>query len=207
MLEFDSIEGTQSTATLTISGQNHIPLVAEITVVGNCEAIPIPAFTCNQSSVCVNSPVNIIDMSLNFPKNWQWNISPNTVSFINQTSDSSQFPIVVFHTSGEYSVSLSVSNAYGTADTTINALVNVFDNIPNFVASKYNVDKMCEVTFYDTTQCDSTINSYYWEFGEGANPPSATSKGPHSVKYETAGAKSVTLIVNERDTITKIQVI
>lgn len=37
--------------------------------------------------------------------------------------------------------------------------------------------------------------SYSWDFGQGANPPTATGLGPHTVNYLTAGTKIVSLVV------------
>ena len=39
------------------------------------------------------------------------------------------------------------------------------------------------------------INSWLWNFGEDANPATATTQGPHEVVWNTAGEKTVSLIV------------
>jgi len=38
--------------------------------------------------------------------------------------------------------------------------------------------------------------SWAWDFGEGANPATANTQGPHNVGYESAGGKTVSLTIN-----------
>ncbi|MFN3529276.1 MAG: S8 family serine peptidase [Bacteroidia bacterium] len=40
------------------------------------------------------------------------------------------------------------------------------------------------------------INTYLWDFGTDANPPTANSAGPHQVVYSSAGSKTVSLTVD-----------
>jgi PKD repeat protein len=47
-----------------------------------------------------------------------------------------------------------------------------------------------------TDQSSSNVNSWSWNFGPGAIPAIANTKGPHSVVYTTSGPKTVTLTVN-----------
>jgi lysyl endopeptidase len=43
--------------------------------------------------------------------------------------------------------------------------------------------------------------SWYWDFGDGAVPPTATTKGPHFVEYMTGGSRTVSLIIEGDDGI------
>lgn len=49
------------------------------------------------------------------------------------------------------------------------------------------------VTF--TGESNGNINTYQWEFGEGATPSSANTAGPHEVVYNTPGLKNVSLSI------------
>jgi len=87
---------------------------------------------------------------------------------------------------------------------------HVYGCAPN---SNFNVDNATPVvgqTITFTDQSDdgggSSINSWSWNFGSGANPGSATTKGPHNVWYSTTGNKTVSLTVSNNqgsDTNTK----
>lgn len=59
-----------------------------------------------------------------------------------------------------------------------------------------------DVTFTSTST--GVISSYNWNFGEGANPPTATGIGPHTVQYTSAGTKEITLEITDGvSTLTK----
>ncbi|MFO8236185.1 MAG: C10 family peptidase, partial [Bacteroidales bacterium] len=52
-----------------------------------------------------------------------------------------------------------------------------------------------ELTFRDQSQ--GYIDSYNWNFGEGAEPAYANGLGPHTVSYTTKGIKEITLTVED----------
>jgi PKD repeat protein len=79
-----------------------------------------PFSTCNTSDT-----VTLQDASLYGPTNWSWSIYPNTVTFVNGTSDSSQNPQIVFNALGEYAITLTVSNAYNADSKTVARAVSV----------------------------------------------------------------------------------
>ena len=60
-------------------------------------------------------------------------------------------------------------------------------------------NKICRrenITFEDASQfANGTITKWTWNFGVGANPATATGNGPHTVVYNGAGTKSITLII------------
>jgi len=60
--------------------------------------------------------VNFYDSSTGnpMPTQWNWEFNPATVTFIGGTTSTSQQPKVTFNTFGNYSVSLTVTNAIGT---------------------------------------------------------------------------------------------
>lgn len=64
------------------------------------------------------------------------------------------------------------------------------------------------IIFSDTSK--GSTNGYTWDFGPGAIPATATTKGPHSVSYSTAGKKTIRLIVQGvigNDTVTKVDLV
>ncbi len=76
--------------------------------------------------------------------------------------------------------------------------------IAGFTADKLNSCINGVVVFTDNSKGVTPTTTYEWDFGEGATPATASSKGPHSVVYSTAGNKTISLIVvsgSESDTI------
>ena len=48
-----------------------------------------------------------------------------------------------------------------------------------------------------------TANSFLWNFGEGANPSTADTEGPHTVTYDSEGLKDISLTINGDLVLTK----
>lgn len=65
---------------------------------------------------------------------------------------------------------------------------------PKFVRSLSSICQGNKVVFTDST-IGNGVN-YSWNFGPGATPSTASTKGPHTVKYTTSGYKKVTLTVD-----------
>lgn len=72
---------------------------------------------------------------------------------------------------------------------------------PYFKADKLSACIGETIVFTDTT--DGLSASWDWDFGVDATPRFVSGQGPHSVKYSSAGAKSVRLRINGTDSIRK----
>ncbi len=74
----------------------------------------------------------------------------------------------------------------------------------------FTVDKDSVMLFdpveFTYTGCLDDFEDVEWEFGDGANPATATTIGPHEVYYETKGYKTVTLTIDE-ESITKEDIV
>ena len=68
--------------------------------------------------------------------------------------------------------------------------------ITNFTSSTTGICQGQTVTFTDQTLGIQGSASYSWDFGDGANPATASTKGPHTVTYSTQGSKTVKLTVS-----------
>ncbi len=77
-------------------------------------APPVAAFSVSNLTPAVSETVSFTDMSGFSPANWAWAFSPSTVTFVDGTNANSQNPQVQFTATGVYSVTLTVTNAYGS---------------------------------------------------------------------------------------------
>ncbi len=87
-----------------------------ITVSDN--ALPVVEFFAVDSVTCTGGVIIIKDSSAVCPESWLWEISPASFEFVNGTSTNSQDIEIILNDPGYYSVSLTVSNANGSASTT-----------------------------------------------------------------------------------------
>jgi len=94
-----------------------------------------------------------------------------------------------------------VTNTYpgGGSSDTVNMDITPLP-IPNFVATSTNIycNQDGTTTFYNYS---ANSNSFYWNFGEGAVPATATGSGPFTVNYLTPGSKTVSLVVTNNEGI------
>jgi len=80
------------------------------------------------------------------------------------------------------------------ADLSIRVYADRETNLNAFFTS--NKDISCingNIVFEDAS--NGTINSYIWNFGNGANPATANTAGPHTVTYSTLGLKDISLTI------------
>ncbi len=87
-----------------------------------------------------------------------------------------------------------VVTAYNKVPYVVNLNVIAAGAYANFTADQTNILLGESVTFTDTSDPDGgSFSSYSWDFGAGADPATATGIGPHTVTYNTAGSKTVSL--------------
>jgi PKD repeat protein len=97
--------------------------IDNIQLSGNCllvQAAPLAGLTAQNTEVCAGGSVQFIDQSVNVPTSYQWFFpggQPETAS--------SPAPIVSFPQPGNYSVTLVVSNAFGSDEITFNEYITV----------------------------------------------------------------------------------
>ena len=70
---------------------------------------PVAQFSVSTQTICVGSSASYTDQSLNTPINWNWTFAGATPSV-----STLQNPNVVYNSPGVYSVSLTVTNAFGS---------------------------------------------------------------------------------------------
>ena len=87
---------------------------------------PVANFVANQTNVTPGTTVSFTDQSSGIPTSWAWSITPATGwAYAGGTTATSQNPQVTFNTVGQYTVSLTASNAQGSDVETKNNYIIV----------------------------------------------------------------------------------
>ncbi|MEZ4925522.1 MAG: PKD domain-containing protein [Saprospiraceae bacterium] len=166
----------------------------ELTAFGNCssathtttinvvdEAVPIANFTTSTTCVRVGKDtVRFSDQSQNFPDSWSW-FFPGGIPGVSSEPN----PEVVYSTSGEYDVTLIVSNAAGIDTILATAFVSVVD------VQVVGDDQIClgESVFLTATGA----TNFFWQ-----GPPelSGNNGSVVSVKPTASGTAIYTIVGN-----------
>ncbi|MDD3875087.1 MAG: PKD domain-containing protein [Bacteroidales bacterium] len=83
--------------------------------------VPVADFTANQTTINVGGSVNFTDLSTNFPSSWNWTFTGGSPA-----SSTDQNPTgISYAAAGTYTVSLTVSNNFGTDTHTKTDYINV----------------------------------------------------------------------------------
>jgi PKD repeat protein len=76
---------------------------------------PVANFVANQTNVAPATNVTFTDQSTGVPTSWSWSITPATGwAYASGSTASSQNPVVTFNTIGQYTVTLTATNAQGS---------------------------------------------------------------------------------------------
>ncbi len=145
----------------------------------NASGAPIANFSSNVTSGCPPLSVNFIDQSTGSPTSWNWTFEGGTPSTSTQ-----QNPSVTFNNVGSYNVSLTVTNANGSDESTLTNYINVSGNAPNPAFT--SLTNGLTATF--TNNSTNAVN-YSWDFGDGST--STTVSPTHT--YASNGTYTVTL--------------
>jgi PKD repeat protein len=86
---------------------------------------PWVRYSAADSTICHMDVLTFTDQSLYNPTSWSWTFQPNTVTFVDGTSASSQNPHVRFDAPGSYTVTLTASNANGSHAKTSDNMIHV----------------------------------------------------------------------------------
>ena len=145
---------------------------------------PVANFSASNTTPPISTPVTFTDLSDGFPSSWSWSFSPNTITYVGGTSWTSQNPQVQFNALGQYTVTLTATNAYGSDS-------EVKTNYINVVLYTY-----CIPTYTTGTSADDYITLV--QLGS-INNVTGASASPYYTYYSTL---STDLIPNTGYTIT-----
>jgi PKD repeat protein len=96
--------------------QDSITKASYITV--SSTLLPLVDFTADKQSLCIGDTVHFTDLTQNCPNAWAWQFTPNTVTYINGTTNNSENPVVIFNDLGSYDVTLYAANNVGQSSLT-----------------------------------------------------------------------------------------
>jgi PKD repeat protein len=155
---------------------------------------PTADFTSLATSGGVPLAVKFMDASKGGPTSWSWDFGDG-----GKSSDRS--PTHVYTRAGTYTVTLTVTNAYGSdSETKVGFVTAAGKPVADFIADERRGVKPFTVTFTDLSTGNPT--SWAWQFGDGA---SSTEQNPVHI-YQQEGAYDVTLTVSNSygtDTVKK----
>lgn len=152
-----------------IRGANYRGDVAIDDIFIGVPGAPAADFTSAETTTCVGGALNIVDASSNSPTSWKWLISPSTVNFINNTTDTSQNPFIKFNNAGNYSVTLIVNNASGSDTITKTNYITVGAAMPLPFSENFE-------SFIVGTP--GSLNNSWLSVNTGGNFPWTVNSGP-----------------------------
>ncbi len=147
-----------------------------------------PQFLCDFSSVCVASPIKLTGFSAFDPTDWSWSFLPNTVTFHDGTSSTSQSPVVSFNNSGSYTIALSATNTSGTNTREVLDLISAGTNLSLKVVPAEITDS-CSCSFTRVELEGFGADAYLWELtGDAASLFSITNETANPVEITPVSA-------------------
>ncbi len=178
------------------------------------KAVPSIEFTGpdGQNFICLpnGDTTYFMDQSTSFGSinNWTWEITPSSGwNFVEGTSNSSQNPTVVFSQTGNYNITLSITDQYGCEDDSLimNA-VSVGGNLEASYSVSSNPAETNElVIFSDSSTSSAKIQKWYWDFGDNSDTIINSTFNPNH-SYTEGGTYTTVLIIEDtvgcRDTST-----
>jgi parallel beta-helix repeat protein len=178
------------TVVLTASnsaGNNTTTKTNYITAIGNTSTKPVAAFSASPTSG--NSPLNVTftDSSTGTPTSWKW-------SFGDGGSSTEKSPKHTYSAAGNYTVSLTSTNAAGNNTTTKTNYIKVTGTavakpVLNYWGSPRSGTAPLTVYFKDNSSNSPT--AWNWSFGDGT---SSTLQNPKHI-YSAAGSYTIKLTV------------
>ena len=136
--------------------------------------------------------VDFYDHSSGNPTRWIWRFGDGS-TVVNKKN-----PSHIYTKPGIYTVSLSVSNSYGSDTCVLTDYITVISLTPQFHAVELTSSVNSPVSFVDDSTGD--ITTWYWNFGDGNH---STVENP-THRFGAAGKYSVTLTISRGSVIVSI---
>lgn len=143
---------------------------------------PIADFTATPMSGIVPLAVHFTDLSETGITSWLWD-------FGDLQSSSEQNPTHTYNTAGTFSVTLTITNATGTGNTTKANYITVTIEPPEAVFTSNTTSGVVPLDVAFTDESTGIPTSWFWDFGDGSN---STEQSPVH-QYTIPGVYDVSL--------------
>ncbi|MBK7029744.1 MAG: hypothetical protein IPH45_11235 [Bacteroidales bacterium] len=130
-------------------------------------APPDAAFIASNLSPALSEVITLTDLTTFAPTSWIWSISPSSYVFMNGTSSTSQNPQVQFTEVGEYTISLTVSNSWGSdleSKTDYLHVIPFSYCIPTYSYGSGSGDYISLVQLEDINNATTALPSPYYQY-------------------------------------------
>jgi len=188
--------GQNPTHTYTTAGVYTVTLIATNSAGSNTDtqagyitvsraaAVPVVSFITNDTSGSVPLTVQFLDSSTNSPSSWVW-------SFGDGGTSTSPSPIHTYLTQGQYTVTLTATNAAGSNTTSLSNYITVspVTVAPTAVFKATVTSGYAPLTVQFVDVSSNSPNSWVWSFGDGST---STLQNPVHT-YTLPGTFAVTL--------------
>jgi PKD repeat protein len=126
---------------------------------------PTANFSASATNITPGTSVNFTDLSIGIPTSWAWSVSPASGwSFAGGSNASTQNPQILFSNVGQYTVSLTASNAQGSDVETKNNYIVVAQVTGPCTASAVCDEYINTVSFNTINNTSACGNNGYTDF-------------------------------------------
>ena len=183
----DTVTVNGTPVTTTGNSYTFPPVTTDKALVGTFMVDPpVAGFTGSPRSGAVPLVIAFNDTSTNNPTSWLWNFGDGQISTLRN-------PTNTYSLAGNYSVSLTVTNAGGSNSTTKDGYIfSYISAVANFTGTPTSGPASLNTFFTDLST--GSPSSWYWQFGDISLVNTSTSQNPGHT-YESVGIYSVNLTV------------
>jgi len=145
---------------------------------------PVASFTASQSSGTVPLTVTFTDTSTGSPTSWLWDFGNDQTGLLNHKT-------VTYTSTGRYTVTLTVTNAYGSSSTTQTIEVTTDSGVPGVSFSATPTSGVIPLSVSFTDQSSGSPTSWEWDFDDDGDIDSTIQNPAYT--YSASGAYTVKL--------------
>lgn len=168
-------------------------------IIKRAESKPDAGFSANLLKPTTYDNVKLNNETIDAPstqKTYEWTISPNTVQYVSGNANSAS-PVVKFNEEGTYTISLKVTNSFGSDEETKTSYITVKNEATKaaFSANKTAIFEGEEITFSNASTGKPAPKSYKWEItpSEGVVFVNGNTALNPKVKFDKKGTYKVSL--------------